>query len=41
MCGDTSATGYTQNGYVFRYDWIGRVKEQINTGIHPFGLIFI
>lgn len=41
MCGDTSATGYAQKGYVFRYDWTGRIKEQINTGIHPFGLIFI
>ena len=41
MFGDTSATGYTQKGYVFRYDWTGRVLEQINAGIHPFGLIFI
>ena len=33
--------GYSQPGYVYRYDATGKLQTRHNAGVHPFGVVFI
>ena len=33
--------GYSQPGYVYRYDTTGKLQTRHNAGVHPFGVVFI
>lgn len=41
ICSDPSAMGYSQPGYVYRYDATGKLQTRHNAGVHPFGVVFI
>ena len=41
ICSDPSAMGYSQPGYVYRYDTTGKLQTRHNAGVHPFGVVFI
>ena len=41
ICSDPSAMGYSQPGYVYRYDATGKLQTRHDAGVHPFGVVFI
>ena len=41
ICSDPSSMGYSQPGYVYRYDATGKLQTRHNAGVHPFGVVFI
>lgn len=41
ICSDPSAMGYSQPGYVYRYDATGKFQTRHDAGVHPFGVVFI
>lgn len=40
ICSDKTASGYTLDGYVYRYNYGGELLNRYNVGVHPYDIIF-
>ena len=40
ICSDKSAFGYAESGWVYQYNYGGKLLNRFNVGIHPYDVIF-